>query len=73
MPKNECFSFAKGLKQVPHGKINEVKAAIKIALKITAKSTFSRRLNGHVEPKITEKEAIEDIFFLYNITDIWGV
>lgn len=72
MPINKCFSFAKGLRQVPSGKVKEVKISIMAALKITAKSSFSRRLNGRIEPKTTEKEAIEDIFFLYNITDIWG-
>ncbi len=72
MPINECFSFAKGLKQVPAGKIKEVKASIMEALSITSKSSFSRRLNGWIEPKVSEKVAIEDIFYMYNITDIWG-
>ncbi|MGL5914159.1 MAG: hypothetical protein ACRCZB_08330 [Bacteroidales bacterium] len=42
------------------------------ALKISSNPSFWARLNGHVEPKVSEAEAIERIFSEYGITEVWG-
>ena len=42
------------------------------ALGLTTKAAFYNRLNGDVEPKVSEAKAIEDIFNNYGITEIWG-
>ena len=42
------------------------------ALGLTTKVAFYNRLNGDVEPKVSEAKAIEDIFNNYGITEIWG-
>ena len=49
-----------------------VKARIMKALGITTRTPWSHRLNGHIEPKVSEVRAIEAIFADYGITDIWG-
>ncbi len=67
-----CFSFKKGYRQVPVGKVDEVKAAIMAALKLEGRMTWYNRLNGLVEPRVSEAQKIESIFLNYNITDIWG-
>ena len=42
------------------------------ALGLTSTPPFYQRLNGKVEPKVTEAEAIERIFAEYGITEVWG-
>lgn len=66
------FSFKKGLSQVSEEKRNEVKESIMTSLKIGSKMAWYNRLNGLVEPRISEAKKIERIFLNYNITDIWG-
>lgn len=67
-----CFSFKKGFRQLPVSKTKEVQASIMEALQIKGRMTWYDRLNGKVEPRMTEAERIEDIFFLYGITEVWG-
>lgn len=66
------FSFKKGWNQLPNGKTREVKAEIIKALNLKFTTSFYPRLNGDIEPKLSESKAIEDIFAKYGITDIWG-
>lgn len=66
------FPFKKGWNQLPQIKVADCQNDIMEALDIKAKSTFYARLNGDVEPKISEANIIESIFKLYGITDIWG-
>lgn len=67
-----CFSFKKGFRQLPVAKTKEVKESIMQALEIKGKMTWYARLNGKVEPRVSEAQKIEEIFYMYNITDIWG-
>ncbi|OJV23456.1 MAG: hypothetical protein BGO30_09220 [Bacteroidetes bacterium 41-46] len=67
-----CFSFKKGYRQIPVGKTKEVREAIMNALGITGRMTWYNRLNGEIEPRVSEAQKIEEIFYMYNITDIWG-
>lgn len=66
------YSFQLGFSQVKQKDVGEVKQKIMAALGICTRSSWSARLNGTVEPKISEAKAIEDIFNEYGITDIWG-
>ena len=66
------FSFKKGWEQVKQKDVATVRKKIMEALKITTRVAFLDRLNGKVEPKITEHQAIESIFKKYGITEIWG-
>lgn len=67
-----CFSFKKGFRQVPIGKTKEVREAIMTALDIRGRMTWYNRLNGEIEPRVSEAQKIEEIFNRYNITDVWG-
>ena len=66
------FSFQKGWSQVKQGDAATVRSKLMIALNITTRMAFLDRLNGKVEPKVTEHRAIEDVFAEYSITEIWG-
>lgn len=69
MPK---FSFKKGFNQVQIGQSSEVKEKLMAALSITTRASWSARLNGQIEPKVSEAQAIEKVFAEYKIKDIWG-
>jgi hypothetical protein len=66
------FSFLKGLSQVQAKDLKSVKHEIMTALEINSRSSWRIRLNGKVEPKITEAKSIEAIFAKRGITDVWG-
>lgn len=67
-----CFSFRKGMSQVPEDKIEEVRKGIMEALKIKGRMTWYTRLNGLVEPRMSEADKIREVFSRYGITEIWG-
>lgn len=66
------FSFKKGYSQVRQIDAPVVKEQIMIALGLTTRAAWWQRLNGIVEPKVSEAAAIEKIFTDFGITDIWG-
>ena len=66
------FSFNQGFMQVQKKDLPAVKQAIMEALKIGTRASWLSRLNGKVEPKVSEAEAIEKIFKQYGITKVWG-
>ena len=66
------FSFQKGWLQVKQCDVSAIRSRLMAALNITTRMAFLDRLNGKVEPKITEHRAIEEIFAEYGITEIWG-
>lgn len=70
MEKN--FSFKKGWKQLPQSAVPEVRSKIISALELKTIPSFYPRLNGRIEPKISEARKIEAVFAEYGITDIWG-
>ncbi len=67
------FSFQLGFSQVKQRDAKEVKKKIMLALDITTRSSWAIRLNGVVEPKVSEAKAIEEIFAEYGINEVWGV
>lgn len=66
------FSFQKGWSQIKQGDVATVRSKLMSVLNITTRMAFLDRLNGKVEPKVTEHRAIEEIFAEYGITEIWG-
>ena len=66
------FSFKKGWKQLKHVDVLLCREQLMKALGLTSTPPFYQRLNGKVEPKVTEAEAIERIFARYGITEVWG-
>ena len=66
------FSFNQGFMQVQKKDLPAVKQAIMDAIGIQTRASWLSRLNGKVEPKVSEAEAIEGIFKKYGITKIWG-
>lgn len=72
MTKTTEFSFLKGWLQVRQNDANELKSKIMGALGIKTNKGFKDRLNGYVEPKVSEAKAIEEIFAEYGITEPWG-
>ncbi len=66
------FSFQLGFSQVKQRDIKDVKQKIMLALGINTRSSWLMRLNGVVEPKVSEAKAIEEIFAEYGITEVWG-
>lgn len=66
------YSFELGFSQVKRKDVAEVKSRIMAALGISTRSSWLSRLNGTVEPKISEAKAIEEIFADYDIEEVWG-
>ena len=66
------FSFKKGWNQLKRDNVKDCRKKIMEALGLTSRPPFYYRLNGKVEPKVTEAEAIERIFAEYGITEVWG-
>jgi hypothetical protein len=68
----ENFSFKKGYQQVQQKDAKEVRQKIMTALNLTSRRSWGLRLNGIIEPKVSEAQTIETILNEYGITDIWG-
>lgn len=68
----ENFSFKKGYQQIQQKDAKEVRQRIMSALNLTSRRSWGLRLNGHIEPKVSEAQIIESIFNDYDIYDIWG-
>lgn len=70
----EKDSFQLGINHVKSGRKNTVRAKIMKALNITSLPSYYARLNGAVEPKRSEVEAIEKIFSEErpSIKVVWG-
>lgn len=68
----ERYSFKKGFAQVKQKDVPKVKQKIMEALKLNFRSSWKARLDGSIEPKVSEAKKIEEIFAEYNITDVWG-
>ena len=66
------FSFQRGWSQVRRCDQQAVKSELLTAMNINNRVSFYERLNGMIEPRITEYEAIVQIFAKYGITDVWG-
>ncbi len=66
------YGFRRGYSQVRQKDAKKVMEQIKKALGITTNVSWNARLNGKVEPKMSEAKAIEEVFAEYGITEVWG-
>lgn len=66
------YSFKRGFAQVQQKDVQKVKERIMSALGLTTRVSWYARLNGSVEPKVSEARAIEAVFSDYGIKDVWG-
>lgn len=66
------YSFKRGFAQVQQKDVQQVKERIMSALGLTTRVSWYARLNGSVEPKVSEARAIEAVFSDYGIKDVWG-
>ena len=66
------YSFKRGFAQVRQKDVSEVKKRIMSALGLTTRVSWNARLNGKVEPKVSEARAIEGVFADFGITKVWG-
>jgi len=62
----------RGWLQVKNGDVDAVRSEIMQVLGLTSREAFRLRLMGKVEPKVSEKEALESVFRKYGIKKIWG-
>ena len=69
---NSKYSFRNGWSQVKQGDARAVKSKVMEVLGVNTRAGFHVRLNGMIEPKISEYNDIERVFAEYGITDVWG-
>jgi hypothetical protein len=69
---NKDWSFLKGWYQLRQKDIAKCRAKLMTALGVTTRPGFWHRMNGNVEPTISQVEAIEAIFNEYDVKDCWG-
>lgn len=70
--KMKSYSFKRGFDQVPVGVVKTVKSEIMAALGITTHPAWLNRLRGTTEPKVSEAQAIENVFKSHGIKEVWG-
>lgn len=66
------FSFKKGYGQVQKKDLHDVRRKLMTALNIKNRVSFNKRMNGDIEPKISEAKAVEAVFLEYGIIQVWG-
>lgn len=66
------FSFKLGFSQVKRKDAKEVREQIMEALGLTTRASWYARLNGCVEPKVSEARAIEGVFAKFGVSKVWG-
>lgn len=65
------YSFKRAFLQVKQKDAPKVKEKIMKAIGITTRSSWINRMNGLVEPKVSEAKAIEAVFKEYGIEKVW--
>jgi hypothetical protein len=66
------YSFQRGWSQVKQGEAAAVRSKLMSALSLNTRMAFYARLNGKVEPKVSEAQQIEAIFAAHGVKDVWG-
>lgn len=66
------FSFKRGLSQIRARDLPTVRVLIMDALDIKSRKSWHLRLNGDIEPRVSEAQRIEEIFHSYGVFDVWG-
>lgn len=66
------FSFKTGFNQVQTKDAQSIKTELMKALNIKNRTSWGKRLNGKIEPKASQIEAVEKIFNNRGIVKVWG-
>ncbi|MCL1933572.1 MAG: hypothetical protein FWF53_07165 [Candidatus Azobacteroides sp.] len=66
------LSFQKGWFKVRQCDVPAVRIKLMSAFGVTTRVGFLNRLNGNVNHTEEERNAVEEIFNSYGITEIWG-
>lgn len=67
----EKFGFKTAFTKLPGDIQPVVKEKIMSALGVTTRDSWSRRMRGLTEPKVTEAAAVEQIFKEYGAVKVW--
>ncbi|HCO18078.1 MAG TPA: hypothetical protein DIT39_00450 [Tissierellales bacterium] len=73
--RNPRFSFARGYARIPAGDQLAFRTELLEKLGYNNLASFYDRKNGKKEPKVSEKEIIEELFVKYGVkkSEIWGL
>jgi hypothetical protein len=66
------YSFKLGWSQVKQGEAAAVRSKLMVALNLNTRMAFYSRMNGKVEPKVSEAQLIEAIFAAHGVKEVWG-
>jgi len=70
---NSRFSFRSGFAQVRRKDAAAVKRDIMEVFGIKSRTSWYLRMNGNYEPKVSEVDAVNEIFRRYGVrSNIWG-
>jgi trehalose utilization protein len=70
--KTNPFSFRAAFDSLPRNKQSEVKRKIMNIIHVTTEKSVWDRINGNIEPKVSEAKAFEQLFRSYGIKIVWG-
>lgn len=70
---NPSTSFMRGWRNVPQGKVKEVRAELMKLFGVTSDPAWRQRLYGRKELTVSEYEAVKQIFKRYGITDVFSI
>jgi hypothetical protein len=72
MKKLNKLSFKKGFGQVKQRDLTSVRIELMNALGVSSRTSLFKYMNGHIEPKVGQADAVTKVFKKYGITEIWG-
>ena len=72
-PGREQFAFVRGMNRVPAMNVVQCKNEICSAMGWNNRTSYYKHLYGEIEPRVSEAQAIEQIFAKYGVTDVWGI
>ena len=71
-PGREQFAFVRGMNRVPAMHVVDCKNEICATLGWNNRTSWYKHLYGEIEPRVSEAQAIEQVFAKYGVTDVWG-
>ena len=65
-------SFMRGLREVPYGRVKEVRAKLAETLGLKSRVGLDNRIRGRVNHSVADCMKIEAVFAEYGIENPWG-
>jgi len=72
MEQTNKYSFKKGFGQVQNKDLPAIRIELMKALGVANRMSLSLYLNGKIEPKVGQADAVTKVFKKYGIIEIWG-